>query len=424
MAKWFKFFNEAIKLYEFSDYSLQKFAIITKNNGSIKDHLDSHICQKIATRAYMATEKYLKKKRGKPRFKRKGWISSLEGKDNKAGIRFRSGVVNWKGLKIPVFFDKKDPYLVEKHSLNSKIKYCRIIRKIIKGKKRYFIQFILEGMPLIKEKNKTKDAIVGLDVGPSTIAVFSKEKASINAFCDELKPMSKEIKRIQKQMDRSKKQLNPQNYNEDGTIKKGKLNWKKSNRYRKKQKSVKEVFRKLKEYRKRLHGKLANKICRFGNYIKTEKISYKGWQKIFGKSINKRAPSMFINILRRKVENTGGKLEEFSTKTTFLSQICHICEKKQKKKLSERWHTCCNLKIQRDLYSAFLSYHVNNNVLDIRQVRLSWPSAQSLLEQAISRLDQVAIGKSRLASFGLSQSQSGSLVKDRSDINEIEDVVR
>ena len=104
-------------------------------------------------------------------------------------------------------------------------------------------------------------------------------------------------------------------------------------------------------------------------------------------------------------------------------RLLYLEKIRKKKKLSDRWHKCCDINAQRDLYSAFLSYHVKNNVLDISQAKLSWPSAHPLLEQAISRLNQVAIGKSRLASFGLSQRQSGSLVKDRSDINKIEDVV-
>jgi len=221
-----KLFNETAKIYEFSDYNLQKFAIQTKNKCSIGLHLDTHVCQKIATRAYLAVDKYVKKIRGRPRFKKKGSISSLEGKDNKAGIRFKKGRVHWRGLKIPVVFDEKDPYLVEAHALRSKVKFCRIVRKNIKGKYRYFVQLILEGKSLVKEKNIFKSAVVGLDIGPSTIALFSKEKAELTSFCEELQSLSEDIGKIQKQMDRSRKLLNPQNYEADGTLKKGKLTWK------------------------------------------------------------------------------------------------------------------------------------------------------------------------------------------------------
>lgn len=127
-----KYYQEAKKLYGFSDYSLQKWAIKTKNKCSIKDYLGTHICQKLATRAFLAVDKYLKKIRGRPRFKRKDWISSLEGKDNKSGIRFKNNKVYFKGHEIDVIIDKKDSYLVEANALNSKIKFCRIVRKNIK----------------------------------------------------------------------------------------------------------------------------------------------------------------------------------------------------------------------------------------------------------------------------------------------------
>ena len=285
------------------------------------------------------------------------------------------------------------------------------------------MQLVLEGKPLIKEKNLSKNAIIGFDVGPSSLAVFSKDKALLQEFCQELDPLLKDLRIIQRKMDRSKKAANPENYEKNGTIKKGRLFWKFSNRYQKCKNICFETYRRLKEYRKRLHGKLANQIIRLGNHVKTEKISYRSWQKNYGKSIGKRAPSKFLEILRRKVENTGGIFEEVSTKATCLSQVCHQCNQKKKKPLSQRWHKCCDLLVQRDLYSAFLSYHVEDNVLDISQAKKTWPSAHLLLEQAMSELKKTAISRIYPASFGLFQSQSGSLVKDKSEINKAKDVV-
>jgi hypothetical protein len=50
-----------------SDYGLQAFAIRTKNNSSIADHLDAHSTQKVATRAFKAISQYMFGKRGRPR---------------------------------------------------------------------------------------------------------------------------------------------------------------------------------------------------------------------------------------------------------------------------------------------------------------------------------------------------------------------
>jgi ribosomal protein S7 len=49
---------------------------------------------------------------------------------------------------------------------------------------------------------------------------------------------------------------------------------------------------------KTLLGNLANRILKQGKYIKTEKLSYRSFQKNYGKSVNLRAPGMFIEILR------------------------------------------------------------------------------------------------------------------------------
>ena len=83
-----------------------------------------------------------------------------------------------------------------------------------------------------------------------------------------------------------------------------------------------------------------------GKYIKTEKLSYRAFQKNYGRSVRDRAPGMFMEILRRKAENAprsgipqggaGGSVNEFPTKDTKLSQYCHKCGKYTKKPLSQR----------------------------------------------------------------------------------------
>lgn len=79
--------------------------------------------------------------------------------------------------------------------------------------------------------------------------------------------------------------------------------------------------------------------------------------------------------------------------------------------------------MQRDLYTAFLARFVENNILNIKECRKHFSGAKLLLEQAILRLNESAIGKQRLSSFGLNQSQSALLVKDGSIINDVLDVV-
>ena len=413
-------FKKIRKEHNFSDYALQKFAIKTKNTCSIKDHLDTHTCQKIATRAYNATNEYLLLKRGKPRFKRKNWLSSIEGKSNRSGIKFRKDRIVFQGLNLKIIFDKKDKNGIQAHSLSCTTKYVRLVRRIIKGKYRFFAQLVLEGKPLIKQKNTTKKEIVGLDIGPSTIAITGNKQALLTSFCENLNPLSKKIKVLQKKASRSLRLNNKNNYDPKGRVKKQSI-WKKSKKYLKLKNQIYEYHRKLKESRKRAHNILANKILTYGKFIKTEKLSYRSFQKNFGKSINFRAPSMFVEILKRKAENAGGRVYEFSTKTC-LSQIC-ICKNKKKKKLSTRWHICkCGVRAQRDLFSSYLARYVENDILNISHAFKDWAGMNPFLEQAILRIPQATQGRVVPSSFGISQKRS-LLVKDRSKLNEIKDVV-
>jgi hypothetical protein len=183
---------------------------------------------------------------------------------------------------------------------------------------------------------------------------------------------------------------------------------------------------KLAAHRKSLHGKDMNEIMAMGTRIKTEKISYKSWQKNFGKSVQMRAPSMLISNLKRKAENVGGYLIEFPTHSTKLSQMCHICGNTVKKPLSQRWHICCGIEMQRDLYSAFLSkcVDVKSTSLDIARARLLWPGLEPVLSAAVSRVIQSANGGKILpASFGLGRRLSGSSVKPEVTITEAVDAV-
>lgn len=415
--------NEAFKLlnevHGFREYDLHSFVKDCRNGCHIKDHIDSLTAQKIATRAFKAVQEYAFNKRGKPRFKSKGQFKSVEGKNNASGIRWKVSQVIWSGLEIKPRFDPRDKHGVQAHGLDCKVKFARIVRRNIKGRNRFFVQLVLAGNPLIKHETGTET--VGLDIGPSTIACVSKTGAFLDGFCSELEPVHKEIRKIQRKMDRSRRSMNPDNYNHDGTVKKGKKIWKMSNRYLADKNRLIELNRKLACYRKRLQGKMVNRVLSYGVDIKTENLSYKSWQKTFGKSVGFRAPGMFLSILCRKAEKAGGKVDEFSTHGTALSQVCH-CGLKKKKSLSMRWHKCeCGVFAQRDLYSAFLACHVQESTLGTSQAYLSWPTAKPLLDHAVSRVKQSASGWFP-SSFGV-QRQSGSHGKNGSDCFNVWNVV-
>ena len=163
---------------------------------------------------------------------------------------------------------------------------------------------------------------------PRSPSSHARGRPRLEVLCAELAPDAQAIRRLQRQMERQRRANNPDNYDERGTdqeARKARLSWKHSKRYlaTRRRKATRE--RKLAAHRKSLHGRLVHEIVAVGTTIITEKLSYRAWQKQFGKSVGLRAPGMFIELLRRTVASTGGTLVEVPTRTTKLSQFCHGC---------------------------------------------------------------------------------------------------
>lgn len=374
--------------------NLQSFATQAKNSSYMRDHLDGDTVQVISDRAYDAYMDYRFGLRGKPRFKsyQKG-LKSISGKKNNCIFFTKEGKVKWKDLLLDVVYDKKDINGVQSHALSQKIKYCRIVTKFIKGQERYYLQLVLDGNP--KQKHSYQNKTIGLDIGPSTIAVVSDNEAILEPLCSELEKVDKEIKKIQRSNSRKIRINNPNNYEKDfykkghkklGKVIKGKKVWIKSTKYIQNENKIKELHRILADKRKNLHNSLANKVLSLGKNVKIENNNYKAWQKgLFGKTIGFRAPSIFVSTLNRKAESAGGYVETIPTWTSKLSQFCHVCENFTKKSLSQRTHTCCGITIQRDLYSALLIKHYDLEAVKVntKPIRDNWKSFDMILNDAV-----------------------------------------
>ncbi|GHO82408.1 hypothetical protein KSZ_04140 [Dictyobacter formicarum] len=293
------------------------------------------------------------------------------------------------------------------HGLRHRIKYARLVQRAASSPRaagadaqgyRYVVQLALEGTPHHKPKHPIGQGIVGGDLGPSTLALVPQQgEASLQVFCAELAPDVRGIRRLQRQMGRQRRAGNPEHFDEQGRItKQGSrtLRWKQSKRYQATRRRKATTERKLTAHRKSLHGRLVHQVCALGTTIIIEKISYKAWQRQYGKSVGLRAPGMFVDQLRRTVASTGGILVEVPTRTTALSQWCHGCGRKVKKPLSQRWHHCaCGVgPVQRDLYSAFLAAYLDpaDPTPSCAQYQPYWEGAEVRLRAAHECLMQRA----------------------------------
>jgi putative transposase len=192
--------------FGFRKYDLQKFAKETKNACWIGDHLDSLSTQTISDRAFRAVQKLIfDPKCKRVRFKGKNQFDSIEGKTNTCGIRFKENQLVWGKLKLDCIRDEEDKVVA--HALKHRIKYCRLIKRKLNRRIRFYAQLVTEGIPYQKFKSPKKG--VGLDVGPSTIAHVSDSHAKLEKFCDPLSDKQKEIRRLQHKMDRQRHANNP-----------------------------------------------------------------------------------------------------------------------------------------------------------------------------------------------------------------------
>ncbi len=374
-------FWELCKRFEFRQYDLYRFIQEQRKNGPFQAHLDATTMQAIAARAFESAERFLFKG-DRPRFRRKGEIRAVEGVSARSTLHWdsESRRIVWYGLSLPAIIDPSDEVIA--HGLKHRVRYSRIIRKIVRGKEYYQAQLVLEGQPLRKAKHATGAGVVGLDIGPSTIAIVGPMGATLETFCGEIEDTRKKVSKLQSAESRKRRINNPQNFASNGVFKPRRQQspWRISNRQRRLANERAEFQRREAAHRKCLHGRLVNKIIAAGNDIRTEKLSYQSFQRNFGRSSGFRAPGMFVDRLKKSAAKAGATVTEFQTRKTMLSQTCPKCGTLRKKKLSERQHVCsCGANVQRDIASAFLARYVVGDRLDTSAACKAWKGQRNVL---------------------------------------------
>ena len=361
--------REAYGLTEFTFHQYVK--LLQKRYAA---DIDSLAAQKIASRVWAAVADVLFDKGKKLHFCKYGNFMSLEGKNNASGIRFVKGRLHWNGLVIQPQVRKGDDYT--RKALACRVKYCRIIWKPVGSRPQFYLQLVLEGKPPVK--HAMGGGRCGIDIGPSTVAAVSAKRCTLKVLAEEAAPAEKEKAVLMRRMDRSRRATNPDNYTAQGTVKKGRHKWRRSNTYRKILFRLKAVCRKRAAIVKQCHERLANDMIVDSNLFFVEGMDFKALAKRagetktdatgrckrksrFGRSIATRAPAMFIRILEQKLNGLGGKLVKVNTRKFKASQYDHVTDDFHKKPLSARWTDVGGDKIQRDLYSAFLLRNSNKS---------------------------------------------------------------
>ena len=264
-----------------------------------------------------------------------------------------------KILTMPIAVPKKDIYKAA--MLERTWKVVSIVRKKIKYRYRYFVQLTIVGSPEKKVNRRTGEVLHPIKNGKLGIYIDSRYVV----VCDEMKNChtydllgfsqlhENEIVELSRYMDRSMRINNPENFNSDGTIKKGiikngkrrRLYWKNSRKYYLAKDKVADLYRKDSETRKIQRNMLANTILTMGDDIvvndfpfelakqrkKKDELTKKGTSKSKKKAgaiIQKTAPSALVTTMEAKLaakENSKiskVKLENINKKEKNYRENC------------------------------------------------------------------------------------------------------
>ena len=345
--------RELMKENGFSEYDFKSEAIRASKHfeGLIPTTVAS---MSIGTPMWKAFEKLFFGNGNTVHFKKyDSWTSILS--DNKSGIRIVSednkttkrmdcnqnyyvlltGKVG-KNLKMKLKVDRKDLYLLE--MMERDIHTTRITRKKVKGKYKYYVQLAVSGAPAIKylpngeRKHNIGEKKLGIYIDTTCITIYDGDTITTQSIKME-NDIKERIAEINRYLDASRRATNPDNFNENGTIKKGivqnglrmPLTWTYSNSYKRAVAEKANLLRRQKEQRKIRANAIANDIMSKGCEVcindypfqfaamkkkfqegeeKNENGRYKKKAKA-GKTIGNNGPAMIVTILDNKLKNNG-----------------------------------------------------------------------------------------------------------------------
>ena len=260
--------------------------------------------------------------------------------------------------------------------------YATLVPKTIRGKHRVYLHLTIEGKAKPKydkhgnPRHKYGKGMIGADIGTQTVAYTSDLEVGLKNLSERgnsIQTSERKERLLYRAMDRSRRATNPQNYNEDGTVKKGHKTWKYSNQYKKLKAKHSELCRINAVNRQLAINEDSNHLRSLGDIFVTEpknasKLMKRAKEttkndkgkfnkkKRFGKSIKNRCPSGFQTTIEKKFKVTGGTYIEVPNNYR-ASQYDHTADDYIKKKLSDRLYKLRDgTEVQRDWYSSFLLY--------------------------------------------------------------------
>lgn len=351
----------------------------TKYRRYFQDNTDAPIVQNLAACVSRAISNLLNGRAEKVYYKPAGGLNCISGKTNKTSIRYREGFLYWKELRLEVVL-KGNAY--ERQALSSKLCFCRIKRKMIRGRYRYDAELVLKGVcPVKKAIPICKTGIVGIKSSLNSMTAVSAEeiwKTRIPRSSDELERQRKELAR---RLERSRRTNNPENYEKNGRVRKGVFLWRQSINYRNLIKEYAEILRMQKVLRDERQRQCMERLLKMGDSFVFEEFSYQS-MKYGGRKVEDAAPASFFRRFRWKAERQGRICYPVDALQARSSSMNHSTGEAEKLPASQTSRRIEGYEIERQCYGAFLLRHIDpeNNRIHIESCRKDFPQFLELYQ--------------------------------------------
>jgi putative transposase len=301
--------------------------------------LGSHALQATLKRVDFAYQRFFTKKGGRPKFKSirhysgwtypcsSGWKALTDGINgyldlsNLGKIQMRGKARQWGSPTTCTIFNRNGKWYAS-ITVN-----CEVVRI-------------------------TGDGAIGLDFGVHHAVAMSDGK-----IIDAPKFLAKSAKEIKKANQEKRRKRAPHR----------KKKIKASNRFKKAQRKVSVLIRRIGRQRQDWVHQVSSNIVRGNSLIATEKLNIKNMTRKAKKGSKRKAQKTGLNrnmldvgigmlksAIEYKVHEAGGQYTEIPTQKVKPSQTCPMCGRVQKKELSERTHNCteCGYVTDRDVAAA------------------------------------------------------------------------
>ena len=415
--------NALLREHGFTEFGMINVAL--KYASYYNKTISSEVANRtIGAALWAAWQTFLFGKGDEVHFKRRGDQNSLTSA-NKSGMKFtqkKDGTYTVlfsnrmaKAKPVEVEVKVKDtPY--NREMLSANIKQCRIVRRREKTKFHYYVQLIVDRAPYQKQTPDGKplhpfgEGCVGIAIWRGQLCAVSEDKILVRNITYNLEEFEKKREELSRQIEHLRRVGNPDNFNEDGTIKKGiitedgkkqKLKWHYSNAYKKLREEKRELERKERVNRSLLHNTIVHELMAMGDEFVSMDMSFLTKKPFFDedepnkisnteyrkkkerrKAIQDGSPSELLDKLSNKLTAAGYTPVRKEKVPENLYWYQHIEGVSDKDLFAGQTIIVDKVSVSQTLYRAFLIRHFNTDVKNqYDQVSLSedWESFCKLL---------------------------------------------